>query len=130
MGMLAAWSILNKVQDRQDHRFSDVVLIVCPNVTIRNRLRELDPKEGETSLYRTSDLIPGHLMPWMTQGRVLVRNWHVFEPQAIQTGGVGAKVTRAGVEARTKETIIIASEAKTTHGCRYQTQPAVRCGKL
>lgn len=125
MGMLAAWSILNKVQDRQDHRFSDVVLIVCPNVTIRNRLRELDPKEGEASLYRTRDLIPGHLMPWMTQGRVLVRNWHVFEPQALQTGGVGAKVTRAGVEVRTKETIIIASEAKTTHGCRYQTQEEI-----
>src|SRR5208337_5679348 len=35
MGMLAAWSILNKVNDRSDARFSDVVLIVCPNVTIR-----------------------------------------------------------------------------------------------
>ena len=46
MGMLAAWSILNKVNDRSDARFSDVVLIVCPNVTIRDRLRELDP-EGE-----------------------------------------------------------------------------------
>ena len=35
MGMLAAWSILNKVNDRSDGRFSDVVLVVCPNVTIR-----------------------------------------------------------------------------------------------
>ena len=43
MGMLAAWSILNKVNDRRDARFSDVVLVVCPNVTIRDRLRELDP---------------------------------------------------------------------------------------
>ena len=47
MGMLAAWSILNKVNDRGDARFSDVVLVVCPNVTIRNRLRELDPKEAK-----------------------------------------------------------------------------------
>jgi type III restriction enzyme len=39
MGMLAAWSILNKLNDRSDARFSDVVLIVCPNVTIRDRLR-------------------------------------------------------------------------------------------
>lgn len=37
MGMLAAWSILNKVNDRSDGRFSDVALIVCPNVTIRDR---------------------------------------------------------------------------------------------
>ena len=29
-GMLAAWSILNKVNDRSDARFSDVVLVVCP----------------------------------------------------------------------------------------------------
>jgi len=90
MGMLAAWSILNKVNDRSDARFSDVVLVVCPNVTIRNRLRELDPEGGEASLYRTRDLVPSHLMPLLTQGRVLVTNWHVLEPQAIQTGGVGA----------------------------------------
>ena len=36
MGMTAAWSILNKVNDRSDEWFSDVVLVVCPNVTIRN----------------------------------------------------------------------------------------------
>jgi type III restriction enzyme len=60
MGMLAAWSILNKVNDRGNARFSDVVLIVCPNVTIRDRLRELDPEGGEASLYRTRDLVPAH----------------------------------------------------------------------
>ena len=39
MGMLCAWSILNKVAARGDARFSDVVLVVCPNLTIRDRLR-------------------------------------------------------------------------------------------
>ncbi|MEX1129529.1 MAG: hypothetical protein WEB50_13260, partial [Vicinamibacterales bacterium] len=38
MGMLSAWSILNKVHDRSNARYSDVVLVVCPNVTIRSRL--------------------------------------------------------------------------------------------
>ncbi len=121
MGMLAAWSILNKVNDRQDRRFSEVVLVVCPNVTIRNRLRELDPKEGEASLYCTRDLVPSHLMPLLTQGRVLVRNWHVFEPQAIQTGGVGSRVMKAGVEVCTKETITIGSQTTTARGRRYLT---------
>lgn len=119
MGMLAAWSILNKVNDRGDARFSDVVLVVCPNVTIRSRLQELDPEEGEASLYRTRDLIPSHLMPLLTQGRVLVRNWHVFEPHTIQTGGVGARVTKAGVEVPTKETIIIGAKTTTARGRRY-----------
>ncbi len=44
MGMLAAWSILNKVNNRSDVRFSDVVLVVCPNVTIRSRLQGAGPK--------------------------------------------------------------------------------------
>ncbi|MDC8449101.1 MAG: DEAD/DEAH box helicase family protein [Nitrospira sp.] len=121
MGMLVAWSILNKVNDRSDARFSDVVLIVCPNVTIKNRLRELDPEGGEASLYRLRDLVPSHLMPSLTQGRVLVTNWHVFEPQAIQTGGVGARVNKAGVEVRTKETITISAKTTTARGTRYLT---------
>lgn len=53
MGMLAAWSILNKVNDHGNSKFSDVVLIVCPNITIKNRLQELDPQLGEGSLYRS-----------------------------------------------------------------------------
>jgi hypothetical protein len=106
MGMLAAWSILNKVNDRSDARFSDVVLIVCPNVTIRDRLQELDPEQGEASLYRTRDLVPPHLMSLLSRGRALVTNWHVFEPQAVQVGDVSARVSRAGVPVRTRETII------------------------
>jgi len=39
MGMLASWSILNKINNRGDARFSDVLLVVCPNVTIRDRTR-------------------------------------------------------------------------------------------
>ena len=122
MGMLAAWSILNKVNDRSDGRFSDVVLIVCPNVTIRDRLRELRPEEGQASLYRTRDLVPSHLMPFLSQGRVLVTNWHVFEPQAVQTGGVTAKVSKAGVAVRTRETITIGAKTTTARGTRYLTQ--------
>jgi type III restriction enzyme len=121
MAMLAAWSILNKVNDRSDARFSDVVLVVCPNVTIRRRLGELDPQEGEASLYRTRDLVPPHLMPDLTKGRVLVTNWHVFEPQGVQTGGVGAKVNKSGVPVRIKETITIGPKTTTARGRRYLT---------
>jgi type III restriction enzyme len=39
-----------------------VVLAVCPNVTIRDRLRELDPELGDASLYRTRDLVPEDMM--------------------------------------------------------------------
>jgi type III restriction enzyme len=118
MGMLAAWSILNKLANRSDARFSDVVLIVCPNVTIRDRLRELDPEAGDGSLYRTRDLVPEHLMPSLRHGRVLVRNWHVFEPQA-PAGSEGAKVNRAGRAERRVESITIGERTTTARGTRY-----------
>jgi type III restriction enzyme len=63
MGMLAAWSILNKISDPRAPEYSDTVLIVCPNITIRDRLQELDPRLDEASLYRTRDLVPAHRMP-------------------------------------------------------------------
>ncbi len=134
MGMLAAWSILNKINDRSDARFSDVVLAVCPNVTIRNRLSELNPQAGEASIYRTRDLVPSHLMPDLTQGKVLVTNWHVFEPRAIQTGGDTARVVKAGVPVRIAETITIGPKNTTARGTRYLTlddyQRQVACGLL
>ncbi len=102
MGMLAAWSILNKVADRTDKRFSDVVLVLCPNVTIRERLQELDPHRGEASIYRTRDIVPPHLMSDLRKGHVLIHNWHLLAPQEMnQVGGVGAKVVNRGQESDT-----------------------------
>ncbi len=121
MGMLAAWSILNKVADKSDSRFSDTVLVVCPNVTIRNRLGELHPEDGEASLYRTRDLVPEHLMPDLTKGRVVITNWHVFEPQAVQTGGASAKVIKAGERVEVRETITIGPKTTVARGRRYLT---------
>lgn len=122
MGMLAAWSILNKVHRHANADYSDAVLIVCPNVTIRNRLAELDPRRGEASLYRTRDLVPGHLMPDLAKGRVLVTNWHVFEPHTMQVGGVGARVMKAGVRKRVREFITIGPKSTTARGKRYLTR--------
>ena len=55
-----------------------MVLIVCPNVTIRDRLQELNPERGEASLYRTRDLVPAHLMPNLTQGETNARAGFTF----------------------------------------------------
>ncbi len=126
MGMLAAWSILNKVNSRGDARFSDVVLIVCPNVTIRTRLSELDPKNGDASLYVTRDLVPPELRTDLTQGRVLVTNWHVFEPKGMQAGGTSARVIKAGQQVRRKERIKIGVKTTTARGTRYLTPEALK----
>ncbi|MBM3778353.1 MAG: type III restriction endonuclease subunit R [Acidimicrobiia bacterium] len=122
MGMLAAWSILNKVTRRADGRFSDVVLVVCPNVTIRSRLGELDPKHGDASLYRRADIVPEHLMPDLLQGKVLITNWHVFEPQTSQAGGVGGRVVKAGRRESVPEIVHIGLKTTTARGKRYLTR--------
>jgi type III restriction enzyme len=121
MALLCAWSILNNVANRNDARFSDIVVTVCPNVTIRNRLQELDPLRGEASLYRSRDLVPERLMTDLAKGRVIILNWHVFEPQAVSVGAASAKVSRAGVEVRTRETIKIGPKTTTHRGSRYIT---------
>jgi type III restriction enzyme len=84
--MMAAWSILNKIANRSDSRYSDVVLVVCPNVPIRSRLSERYPEAGEASVYRKRDLVPPQLMPSLRQGKVLVKNWHDFNPRTPKTG--------------------------------------------
>jgi len=126
MAMLAAWSILNKVNNRGDSRFSDAILVNCPNITIKNRLRELDPAEGEASVYRTRDLVPPHLMPALSQGRVFVTNWHIFERQTIHVGGVPARVSKVGVQLKTTESITIGPKTTTARGIRYLTEADLR----
>lgn len=122
MAMITAWSILNKISDRSDARFSDAVLIVCPNITIRDRLRELDPAAGDASLYRTRDLVPAHMMPLLARGRVLVTNWHVFEPQEMgRVGDVPSRVVRRGVVEERDEIIHIGERNTTARGKRYLT---------
>jgi type III restriction enzyme len=126
--MLAAWSILNKQADRGDARFSDTVLIVCPNVTIRRRLGELDPQTGDASLYRTRDLVPPAMMADLARGRVLIKNWHEFEPGTPEGGG-GARVVRAGKPEVRNETIVIADRMTSARGSRYYTPQAYAAAK-
>lgn len=97
MGMLAAWSILNRVTAPTDNRFSDTILIVCPNVTIRERLQELDPALGDLSLYRTRQLVPPHRMEDMRRGEVMIANWHRLAKKETNTvNGDSARVVKTG----------------------------------
>jgi len=97
MGMLAAWSILNRVAAPTDDRFSDTVLIVCPNVTIRERLKELDPLLGDLSLYRTRQLVPVQRMEELRRGEVMIANWHKLAKLESNTvNGDSAKVVKTG----------------------------------
>lgn len=79
MGMVIAWQVLNKLVNPQDRRFSDAVLILCPNLTIRERLQVLDPRHTK-NYYLRFDLLPPGLLPRLSQGRFLITNWHTLLP--------------------------------------------------
>lgn len=79
MAMLIAWSILNKVYNKQDKRFSDTILVVCPNLTVKKRLSVLYPSDPN-NYYEKFDLVPRSLFPMLSKGRIMISNWHVFNP--------------------------------------------------
>ena len=98
------------------------MLVVCPNLTIRGRLAELDPNRGEASIYRTRDLVPPHLMPNLRRGRVLVKNWHEFERKGMSAG---SKVQKAGVPEVLRAMVKIGPKTTSGRGGRYMTEQAL-----
>lgn len=80
MGMVIAWQVLNKLANPQDRRFSDAVLLVCPNLTIRERLQVLLPW-NRNNYYEKFDLVPRGMIERLQQGKYEITNWHLFQPK-------------------------------------------------
>jgi len=80
MGMLIAWQALNKFANPQDARFGDAFLIVCPGITIRDRLRVLLPNDAE-NYYRQLDLLPPDLLEKLERAKIVITNYHAFLPR-------------------------------------------------
>jgi len=102
MGMLAAWSVLNKVHYPQRREFSDAILVVTPNLTVKQRDEVLKPSHPK-NIYEALDLIPRSLMEAMGKGRYFVTNWHAFLPQDEPEPGEQVKGYRSVIR-RGKET--------------------------
>jgi len=80
MAMVIAWQVLNKLANPQDRRFSDAVLVVCPNLTIRERLQVLLPWHSK-NYYMRFDLVPPGMLERLQQGKFQITNWHLFQPK-------------------------------------------------
>ncbi|RLA98420.1 MAG: hypothetical protein DRG83_14525, partial [Deltaproteobacteria bacterium] len=80
MGMLIAWQVLNKLANPQDRRFSDAVLVVSPNLTIKERLQVLLPWHPK-NYYEQFDLVPRGMIERLQQGKYQITNWHLFQPK-------------------------------------------------
>ncbi|MFT3714784.1 MAG: DEAD/DEAH box helicase family protein [Gordonia sp. (in: high G+C Gram-positive bacteria)] len=102
MAMLIAWQTLNKVQTPRDARFTTKFLVVTPGITIRDRLRVLQPSDPG-NYYKLRDLIPADLEGMLDRAQVVVTNYHAFLPrEAKEFKGVAAntkKLLRPGESA-------------------------------
>jgi type III restriction enzyme len=92
MAMLISWAFCNRGTKPGDPRFPRRALVVCPNLTIKERLSVLRPGDPD-NYYEKFDLVPSPLRPELAKGKVLVTNWHWFnpEPEVFKLGGVPVK---------------------------------------
>ena len=98
MAMLIAWAFCNRGKVPSDDRFPKAALVVCPNLTIKERLQVLRP-ESSDNYYDAFELIPTKLRPLLNSGKVLVTNWHQFALESPQAeGGSTYSVVNKGEE--------------------------------
>jgi type III restriction enzyme len=98
MAMLIAWAFCNRGQVSSDVRFPSAALVVCPNLTIKERLQVLRP-ENPDNYYEAFDLVPARMRPLMHAGKVMVTNWHLFLPESEHAeGGESYQVVDKGPE--------------------------------
>jgi type III restriction enzyme len=78
MAMLIAWQTLNAVRHPNGRRFSKGFLIVAPGITIKDRLRVLQPSDPE-SYYRSREIVPEDMLLDLGRAKIVITNYHAFK---------------------------------------------------
>ncbi len=78
MAMLIAWQTVNAVRHPQSRRFTRGFLIVAPGLTIRDRLRVLQPNDPD-SYYQSRELVPADMLPDLKRAKIVITNYHAFK---------------------------------------------------
>lgn len=78
MAMLIAWQTINAVRHPQSKRFTRGFLIVTPGITIKDRLRVLQPNDPD-SYYKTRELVPPDMLPEIDRAKIVITNYHAFK---------------------------------------------------
>ncbi len=77
MAMLIAWQTINAVRCPSRRKFTRGFLVVAPGLTIRDRLRVLQPNDPD-SYYRNRELVPGDMLGDMDRAKIVITNYHAF----------------------------------------------------
>jgi type III restriction enzyme len=78
MAMIIAWQTVNAVRHPQSKRFTRGFLIVAPGLTIRDRLRVLQPNDPD-SYYQSRELVPSDMLPDLDRAKIVITNYHAFK---------------------------------------------------
>ena len=77
MAMLIAWQTMNAVRHPRSNRFTRGFLVVAPGITIKDRLRVLQPNDPE-SYYQERELVPDDMLPDLEKAKIVITNYHAF----------------------------------------------------
>ena len=105
MAMLIAWQTVNAVRRPQSSRFTRGFLVVTPGITIKDRLRVLQPNDPD-SYYQGRELVPNDMLPDLEKAKIVITNYHAFklrERMELSKGGRSLLQGR-GESIATKET--------------------------
>ena len=83
MAMIIAWHAVNRARQRGAGKFTDAFLVVCPGITIRDRLRNLLPSDPE-NIYEALDLVPPDMLDAVRRARIVITNYHGFMPRETE----------------------------------------------
>ena len=105
MAMIIAWQTINAVRRPGSKKFSRGFLIVTPGLTIKDRLRVLQPNDPD-SYYQSREIVPQDMLGDIERAKIVITNYHAFklrEKLEISKGGRSLLRGR-GAELNTQET--------------------------
>ena len=106
MAMLIAWQTINAVRRPGSKQFTRGFLVVAPGLTIKDRLRVLQPNDPD-SYYASRELVPNDLLDDLHKAKIVITNYHAFKLREridISKGGRALLKGRTGDELHTTET--------------------------
>ncbi|MFC3147246.1 BPTD_3080 family restriction endonuclease [Piscinibacterium candidicorallinum] len=106
MAMLIAWQTVNAVRRPGSRRFTRGFLVVAPGITIRDRLRVLQPNDPD-SYFRHREIVPDDMLPDLDRAKIVITNFHAFKRRErieLSKGGRLLLQGRGGDELDTLET--------------------------
>ena len=78
MAMLIAWQTINAVRRPASNKFSRGFLVVAPGLTIKDRLRVLQPNDPD-AYYASRELVPSDLLDEVNRAKIIITNYHAFK---------------------------------------------------